>query len=101
MNDEVKAMPFVERRKSAPRVEHFDDRLSAVENTLEQISKELKANTEVTSEVRNMLDAARGAWRVLDGLGKLAKILGGIAAACAAIYTAIYMLFHHGRGPGA
>jgi len=89
-----------DRRKSAQQIDEIDQRLAEVEVSLLNITAELKANTQVTSQVRDMLDAARGAWQVLDGLSKLAKILGAIAAAGAALYTAGYMLFHQGRGPG-
>jgi hypothetical protein len=101
MTDAHHVLHSPERRSAASaQIHHIDARLAVVEKALTHITSELKANTETTNQVRDMLDAARGAWKVLDALGKLTKVLGVIAGAGAAVYTAVYMLFHHGRGPG-
>lgn len=70
-----------------------DVRLSHVESGLQQ-------NTEVTIEVRDLLEAFRGGFKVLGWLGTGLKWTGAIAGACTAIYTAFYMVTHGGQLPG-
>lgn len=67
---------------------------------IERIEVALKANTEVTEEVRDLLSAFRGGFRVLGWLGTGAKWIGAIAAAGMAIYTAVYAATHGGSLPG-
>lgn len=60
----------------------------------------LAANTATTTEVRDLMDAIKGGMKVLEWLGKAARWLGGIAAACTAAYTLFYMATHGGDLPG-
>jgi hypothetical protein len=64
------------------------------------IETELAANTAVTHEVRDLLTAFKGGFRVLGWLGTGLKWVGGLATACVAIYTVGYMLTHGGNLPG-
>jgi hypothetical protein len=70
-----------------------DKRLDAIETSLEE-------NTQITTEVRELLTAFKGGMRVLGWLGTFAKWAGGIAGACVALYSAWYALTHGGDLPG-
>lgn len=65
-----------------------------------ELSLGLAANTSTTTEVRDLMDAIKGGMKVLEWLGKAARWIGGIAAACTAAYTLIYMALHGGDLPG-
>jgi hypothetical protein len=53
----------------------------------------------VTHEVRDLLTAFKGGFKVLGWLGTGLKWVGGIALACTTIYTALYMATHGGQLP--
>lgn len=79
------------------------DRIAAIEAQLvdgskrmDRMQEELTSNTEVTREIRDILAMGRTGLKVLGGLGTFAKWLGGIAGACAAIWSFFYMLTHGG-----
>lgn len=81
-------------------VEAINHRLDAGAHRMNAMQTELTANTAVTSEVRDILDAAHSGLRVLGGLGKFAAWLGKLAAGAVAIWGAIYALTHGGHPPG-
>lgn len=66
---------------------------------LKTLESDLAENTIITVEVRDLLGAIKGGMKVLGWLGTFAKWAGGIAAALAAIYTAVYMIAHGGKSP--
>lgn len=76
-------------------------KVSAAEMRMAALEKALGANTEITREVRDLLDALKGGMKVLGWMGTGLKWLGAIAAAGMAIYTGVYMLTHGGELPGA
>lgn len=69
------------------------DRMAAVE-------RELRTNTETTLEVRDILGAAKGAFKFFNGLGLVLKWVGGLATAAVAVYTLWHMANHGGKPPG-
>ena len=84
-----------------------DARLDAIENQLREgaqrmdgMQTELTRNTEVTTEVRDLLAAYKSGMRVLAGLGKVAVWVGKLAAAGAAISAFWYAITHGGQPPG-
>lgn len=81
------------QQEAVKRGAAFSERITNIETSLE-------ANTAVTHEVRDLLDAFRGGFKVLGWLGLGLKWLGGIATACVALYTVFYMLTHGGNLPG-
>lgn len=83
-----------------------DARLDAIENQLREgaqrmdgMQAELTKNTEVTTEVRDLLAAYKSGMRVLAGLGKVAVWVGKLAAAGAAISAFWYAITHGGQPP--
>ena len=83
-----------------------NDRLAAIEARLDQGSarmdqfgKALSLNTEITSDIRDIVLAARTGFKVLGWLGMVFKWVGVIAAAGVAIYTAAYAMLHGGATP--
>lgn len=71
-----------------------------IEQRLDQLQADLQRNTAATEEVRDLLEAAKGAFRALNGIGIVVRWVGGIAGAGVAIWGAIYAITHGGRPPG-
>lgn len=78
----------------------IDERLANGDARMGKIEAELTRNTEATEEVRDLLAAAKGAFRVLGGIGAVARWVGGIAAAIVALWGLLYAITHGGRPPG-
>ena len=68
-----------------------------LEKRLRAMEAELHANTQITSEVRDLLAAFRAGFRVLGWLGHAVRWAGYIAGAAGAVYG-FYLLVRHG-GP--
>jgi hypothetical protein len=82
---------------------HLDDiyaRLEQGDKRMTHIESSITANTEATLEARDILVAAKGAFKVLGWLGVVFKWVGGISTAAVAIYVAFYVLTHGGKLPG-
>jgi hypothetical protein len=82
-------------------------RFAAIENRLDRgsermasIEADLRANTEVTREVRDLMEMGRVLFRLADLMGRGAKWLGGIATAILAVWGAFYTATHGGKPPG-
>jgi hypothetical protein len=73
---------------------------AASDARLKALELALADNTQVTMDVRDLLDAFKGGFKVLGWLGTATKWLGAIAAAGMALYTALYMVTHGGNLPG-
>ncbi|MFM2345343.1 MAG: hypothetical protein RL654_96 [Pseudomonadota bacterium] len=86
--------------RGSERMARIEAELARQTEQLNQLQVSLAANTEATEEVRDLLDAAKGAFRALNGLGIAFGWLGRIAAAGVAIWGAIYAMTHGGRPPG-
>lgn len=71
---------------------HADLRLDLV-----GIRIELSANTVVTTEVRDLLNAAKGAFKFFGGVGAVLKWIGIAAGAIVAVLTLIWTTLHGGR----
>jgi len=76
------------------------ERLDSGARRMNAMQTELTANTAVTAEVRDILDAGRTGLRVRGGLGTAAAWLGKLAAAAVAIWGAFYAITHGGQPPG-
>ena len=76
------------------------DRLAKGDARMGRLEIGLAENTAVTHEVRDLLTAFKGGFRVLGWLGTGLKWVSGIAIACTTIYTALYMATHGGTLPG-
>lgn len=74
-------------------------RLASGDGRMDAIEAELRANTEVTTEVRDLLSAVKGGFKVLGWLGHGGKWAGMIAGAAVSLYTLGYALTHGGQLP--
>lgn len=86
--------------RGSERMARIEAEIARHTQQLNQLQVSLAANTETTEEVRDLLGAAKGAFRALNGLGIAFGWLGRIAAAGVAIWGAIYAITHGGRPPG-
>lgn len=77
--------------------------LVQAESRMTAIETELRTNSQTTSEVRDILSTARGAFRFFALVGKvfgaMVRMFGLLAAAGAIIYAAAYALIHGGNPP--
>jgi len=74
-------------------------RLDKGSDRMDRMQTELNANTEITREVRDLMNAARVGFKVLGGLGTAAKWIAAIASAAAAVWGLIYAATHGGQMP--
>lgn len=81
-------------------MQSVESQLRAGETRMADFEQKLDNNTALTKEIRDILDAAKGAFKVLGGLGVAAVWVGKIAGAGVAIWGAFYALTHGGRPPG-
>lgn len=88
------------------RLDHIEARLDRGSQNMSEIRAdvsglraELAGNTEVTNEVRELLEAGKNGLKVLGWIGVGAKWLGGIAAALTALWTLLYAITHNGQLP--
>lgn len=79
----------------------IDKRLEQGDQRMAKIESALAFNTETTTEVRDLLTAAKGAFRVGGWIYAAARWFGGIAAALVAGWGLLYAITHGGRPPGA
>jgi hypothetical protein len=66
---------------------------------MEAIERELRDNTQVTREVRELMVLGRNGFKVLGWFGIAAKWVGSLAAAVAAVWALVYAALH-GKPPG-
>lgn len=100
--DDLHADPVTARqmRYLADRITDMEMQLGAGSERMAAIERDLKANTETTMEVRDILGTAKGAFKFFGALGVVLKWLGGLAGAAVAIYTVVHMATHGGKPPG-
>lgn len=75
-------------------------RLDSGARRMNAMQTELTANTQVTKEVRDILDAVRSGLRVLGGLGTLALWAGKVASAIAGVAALWHLITTGGKPPG-
>ncbi|MDP2323516.1 MAG: hypothetical protein Q8N51_05745 [Gammaproteobacteria bacterium] len=103
MTESTPVTPPKRRCDDPENCEHVNiiyDRLDIGSKRMDMLESAMAINTEATMEARDILVAAKGAFKVLGWLGVIAKWAGGIATACIAIYVAFYVITHGGRLPG-
>jgi hypothetical protein len=74
------------------RLAEGDRRMADMERQIAAMREELRDNSEITQDIREILTAAKVGLRVLGGLGQLVKWLGIVAGGVAAIYGAYQAL---------
>lgn len=75
-------------------------RLREGDGRMTELATELAKNTEVTTEVRDLVAAFKGGFKLAGWFGTGMKWLAGLAAAGVSIYTAFYAATHGGKLPG-
>lgn len=94
--------PPIDRRRPPldllAELSRIEGRLNRGAERMDQMQGELSRNTEVTTEVRDLLQMARAGLRVLGAVGTAARWLGGLAGAAAAIW-ALWQAMRHGAPP--
>ena len=86
--------------KGSERMKRIEAELTRQTAQLQQLQQDMQRNTEATEEVRDLLAAAKGAFRALNAIGIVVRWIGSLAAAGVAIWGAIYAITHGGRPPG-
>ncbi|MDP4300335.1 hypothetical protein [Leptothrix discophora] len=70
-----------------------------LEQRLDRLEQLHASSAADTAEIRSILEAARGFFRVTGWIGRLVTVVGKLAAAGMAIWAVIYALTHGGRPP--
>ena len=99
----MKADPMPHSRDDVPPVTYGDlelihDQLAEGKARMDRMQVAIDQNTEITSEIRDILAAGRMGLRVLGGLGTLAKWVASIATAAGALWG-MYQWLKHGAPP--
>lgn len=81
------------------RLSTFENRQISISERMDLMDAEIKTNNELTQDIRDLLAAFKGGFRVLGWLGTGAKWLGGIAGAAVALWVAWQTLTHGGVPP--
>lgn len=61
---------------------------------MDRMETSMSANTEMTSEIRDVIVAAKVGLRVIGGIGTVAKWVAAIAGAVVAVYAALRAIGH-------
>lgn len=77
-----------------------DKRMGALTTEVSALTVEMAKNTEVTTEVRDLVAAFKGGFKVAGWFGTGLKWCAGIAAAIASLYAAWQAIVHGGKLPG-
>ena len=70
------------------------------DSRMASLETELSTNSDITTEVRDILSVAKVGLRVLGGVGVLVRWAGYLAAAGASIYAAWHMVKYGVKPPG-
>jgi hypothetical protein len=84
-------------------ISRIDERLDKGSDRMDEMQRELSANTTVTTEVRDLLEMGRAGIKVLAFIGKagmaLARFFAFLGPAAGFLYLAYYALTHGGQLP--
>lgn len=78
-----------------------DERLDRGTDRMDALQKSLDGNTEVTMQVRDILNGVKLGFKVLNWVGAAAKPIFKIVAFLVAAYSTWYAATHNGKGPWA
>jgi hypothetical protein len=79
--------------------ERTREQLKQAEKRMQNIENELKTNTELTADVRDLLHTFKSGFRMLGWLGAGAGWIAKIGAGVAAVTAIYYAITHHGDLP--
>jgi hypothetical protein len=82
------------------RFSEIDAQFAKGAERMAAIERELQNNTQVTREVRELMELGRNGFKVLGWFGVAAKWVGSLAAAVAAVWALVYAAMHGGKPPG-
>jgi hypothetical protein len=84
-------------------IERIDERLDKGSARMDDMQRELSANTTVTTEVRDLLELGRAGFKVFGFLGKagmaLARFFAFLGPAAGFLYLVYYAMTHGGQLP--
>jgi len=82
-------------------LDELKERLDVMEDTIRELRFDMQENTAVTKEVKEIIDAASGAWKVLGWISSAAKYGLTIIAFAALTLAAIkgWFISHDGGPP--
>lgn len=91
----------VDRRKDSVPHELANIRSRLEEGTvrMDRMEAEIKANTDLTREMRDLMEVGRAGFKVLGWVGHAAKWVAGVGAAVTAIYAAWHAIVNGGPRP--
>ena len=79
------------------RLAEGSDRMGRIEKAQTEISASLNSNTDMTSDIKGAIEAAKAGFKVLGWIGGVFKWLGAIAGGVAAIWALVYAMTHGGK----
>ena len=92
MDDYGDELPAVTRQQINERFDKGSERMAAIERDLKAATQELQERNQQMSELLEFFTAMKGAFKVLNWVGKVAKPLAAIVmlgGACVGFWTAI------------
>lgn len=92
MDDFGDELPATTRRQMNERFDKGSERMAAIERDLKAVAQELQELKQQLAELLEFFTAMKGAFKVLNWVGKVAKPLAAIVmlgGACVGFWTAI------------
>ena len=92
MDDYGNELPAVTRQQINERFDKGSERMAAIERDLKAVAQELQELKQQLAEMLEFFTAMKGAFKVLNWVGKVAKPLAAIVmlgGACVGFWTAI------------
>jgi len=81
------------------RMDALQGGINQVAATVEGMADELAKNTEITTEVRDLMTTIKGGFRIVGWLGIAAKWVARVATAAGTLWGVMYLFFHNGQPP--
>lgn len=92
MDDYGDELPAVTRQQINERFDKGSERMAAIERDLKAVTQQLQERNQQLAEMLEFFSAMKGAFKVLNWVGKVAKPLAAIVmlgGACVGFWTAI------------
>ncbi len=92
MDDYGDELPAVTRQQINERLDKGSERMASIERDLKAVTQQLQERNQQLAELLEFFTAMKGAFKVLNWVGKVAKPLAAIVmlgGACVGFWTAI------------
>lgn len=92
MDDYGDELPAVTRQQINERLDKGSERMASIERDLKAVTQQLQERNQQLAEMLEFFSAMKGAFKVLNWVGKVAKPLAAIVmlgGACVGFWTAI------------